>query len=91
MNAGLRVQQVGIEKIQYSYCQRLRWRCQNKEELGLEGQGTCRRYRQECGGWSKRSHCNRLRWRCEHKEELGLEGQGTCRTYRRQCGDEYSE
>jgi hypothetical protein len=49
VNAGLGVQQGGIEKIQYSYCNRLRWRFQHKEELGLEGQGACRTYRTQCG------------------------------------------
>lgn len=29
-------------------CQQLRWACEHKEELGLEGAGTCRRYREQC-------------------------------------------
>ncbi len=67
----------------YSYCQRLRYRCNHKEELGQEGQGNCRRYHEECG---QQSNCQRLRYRCYHKEELGQEGQGNCRRYHRECG-----
>ena len=32
------------------YCERLRWRCDHKDELGEQGQGNCQRYREECGG-----------------------------------------
>lgn len=32
-----------------NYCRRLRWQCQHKYELGEEGLGNCRRYREECG------------------------------------------
>jgi hypothetical protein len=42
----------GVLKAQwggYGYCQRLRWRCEHKYELGQEGQGNCQRYREECG------------------------------------------
>ena len=78
----------GVLKAQwggYGYCERLRWRCEHKYELGQEGQGNCQRYREECGG---RSHyCERLRWRCEHKYELGQEGQGNCQRYREECGE----
>jgi hypothetical protein len=31
-------------------CEELRKACLNKEELGEEGQGNCRRYRQVCQG-----------------------------------------
>jgi hypothetical protein len=68
-------------------CGRLRWMCEHKEELGLEGSGTCRRYREECGSNNDGGDpCARLRYQCEHKEELGLEGAGTCRRYRESCG-----
>ena len=29
-------------------CAKLRWTCEHKDELGLEGAGTCRRYREAC-------------------------------------------
>ena len=66
------------------YCSRLRRACENKEERGEEGQGNCRRYRNECGGGVSR--CERLRRACENKEERGQEGQGNCRRYRDECG-----
>ena len=66
------------------HCERLRWRCQHKEELGQEGMGNCQRYREECGG--RASYCERLRRACEHKYERGEEGQGSCRRYREECG-----
>lgn len=31
-------------------CSQLRFACREKERLGEEGQGNCRRYRKECGG-----------------------------------------
>ena len=33
---------------QASYCDRLRWQCEHKYELGREGEGICHRYREEC-------------------------------------------
>ena len=30
-------------------CAQLRYACEHKDELGLEGAGTCRRYRATCG------------------------------------------
>ena len=67
-------------------CNQLRWACQNKGELGLEGAGTCRHYREVCGGHHTMSHCDKLRYACEHKGELGIEGAGSCRRYRETCG-----
>ncbi len=67
-------------------CRQLRWACENKGELGLEGAGTCRRYRELCGGGGGMNHCDKLRYACENKEELGLTGAGTCRRYREECG-----
>jgi hypothetical protein len=31
-------------------CRGLRWACEHKEELGAQGAGICRRYREQCGG-----------------------------------------
>jgi hypothetical protein len=69
----------------YDYCERLRYRCQYKYELGEEGEGNCRRYREECGGRGQ-SYCDRLLWRCRNKHRLGEEGEGNCRRYREECG-----
>jgi hypothetical protein len=66
-------------------CAGLRWACENKDQLGLQGAGTCRRYRETCGGGGQ-GQCAQLRYACEHKDELGLEGAGTCRRYRETCG-----
>jgi hypothetical protein len=75
----------GVLQVQYGgHCERLRWKCQHKEELGQEGRGNCERYREECGG--RASYCERLRRACEHKEVRGEEGQGNCRRYREECG-----
>ena len=74
----------GVTPVQYGFCERLRWRCEHKNELGQEGEGNCRRYHEECGGRS--SSCERLRWKCEHKNELGQEGEGNCRRYHEECG-----
>ena len=82
--AGKAAIESGAILAQWGYCQRLRWRCEHKYELGQEGQGNCQRYREECGG--RASYCERLRWRCEHKYELGQEGQGNCQRYREECG-----
>ena len=29
-------------------CRRLHWKCEHKYELGQEGEGNCRRFREEC-------------------------------------------
>jgi hypothetical protein len=31
-------------------CRELRWACTHKEQLGEEGMGNCRRYRENCQG-----------------------------------------
>ena len=67
----------------YSHCDRLRYRCRHKEELGEVGEGNCRRYKEECGD---QNYCRQLRYRCYHKEELGEVGEGNCRRYHQQCG-----
>lgn len=66
------------------YCARLRNACKYKHERGEEGEGNCRRYRQECGG--RASYCERLRRACVSKEYRGEVGQGNCRRYRAECG-----
>ena len=65
-------------------CAGLRWACEHKDQLGLQGDGTCRRYRETCG--ERESVCGQLRWACEHKDQIGLQGAGTCRRYRDTCG-----
>ena len=45
-----------IEQVQYGrggYCERLRRACIYKEERGEVGEGNCRRYRNECGGYGR--------------------------------------
>jgi hypothetical protein len=67
-------------------CQELRRACEHKAELGEEGEGNCRRYRETCQqGQSRRQLCHELRYACLHKEELGEEGQGNCQRYRETC------
>ena len=65
-------------------CNALRWACQNKGAIGLQGAGTCERYREQCGYRANR--CQKLRYACEHKDEMGLQGAGTCERYRESCG-----
>ena len=77
--------ETGVLQVQYGgHCERLRYKCEHKYELGREGEGLCQRYREECGG--RANYCERLRRACEHKEERGQEGQGNCRRYREECG-----
>ncbi|MGH6800601.1 MAG: hypothetical protein ACRECZ_04140, partial [Methylocella sp.] len=60
---------------------------EQKEELGEQGEGNCRRYRETCQErQSRRPSCRELRNACLHKEELGEEGEGNCRRYRETCG-----
>ena len=69
-------------------CRGLRFACEHKDELGLQGLGTCRRFQEQCPervvGVSDQ-RCRQLRWVCEHKDELGLEGAGSCRRFREAC------
>src|SRR5215467_13946195 len=74
-------------------CRALRYACEHKEELGLQGFGTCRRYDELCARERPISDpspfsgaCRQLRWACENKDRLGLEGAGTCRRFRETCG-----
>ena len=77
--------ETGILTVQYGeHCERLRWRCEHKNELGQEGEGNCRRHHEECG--DRAHYCEHLRRACEHKYERGEEGQGNCRRYHEECG-----
>jgi hypothetical protein len=80
---GMLEQGGGVERVQSSYCDRLRRACIYKEERGESGEGNCRRYREECS--SGRSYCDRLRQACLYKEERGESGEGNCRRYRNEC------
>jgi hypothetical protein len=62
----------------------LRWACEHKDQLGLQGAGTCRRYKETCGGGH--GQYAPLRYACEQKDQLGLQGAGTCRRYHATCG-----
>jgi hypothetical protein len=67
-------------------CEELRRACEHKEELGEQGEGNCRRYRETCQQrQSRREMCRELRNACLHKEELGEQGEGNCRKYRETC------
>jgi hypothetical protein len=72
-------------------CSALRYACQHKDELGLQGAGTCRRFDELCPRGRvifepAPNTCRQLRWACEHKDQLGLQGAGTCRRFRETCG-----
>ncbi|PZR82825.1 MAG: hypothetical protein DLM68_15455 [Hyphomicrobiales bacterium] len=67
-------------------CEELRRACEHKEQLGEQGEGNCRRYRETCQQrQSRRQVCGELRSACLHKEELGEQGEGNCRKYRESC------
>jgi hypothetical protein len=72
-------------------CRGLRFACEHKDELGLRGAGTCRRFNELCGDVREQpanfpNNCRQLRWACENKDQLGLQGAGTCRRFRETCG-----
>jgi hypothetical protein len=62
-------------------CEELRLACENRRQLGEQGEGNCRRYRETCH-WQ---FCRELRQACQHKGELGERGEGNCRKYREIC------
>ena len=67
-------------------CEELRLACENKNRLGEQGEGNCRRYRETCQQrQSRREMCRELRNACLHKDELGEQGEGNCRKYRETC------
>jgi hypothetical protein len=72
----------GVTKVWAGYCEDLRYRCLNKEDLGGWGRGYCHRYRIECG---HARYCERLRQACRYKYERGEEGMGNCRRYKYEC------
>ena len=66
-------------------CEELRLACENKDRLGEQGEGNCRRYRQMCQRQSRREVCEELRAACLNKDRLGEQGEGNCRRYRQTC------
>ena len=66
-------------------CEELRRACENKDVLGEQGEGNCRRYRETCQRPVRRDMCAELRQACLHKDELGEQGEGNCRRYRETC------
>ena len=61
-------------------CEELRLACQMKRQLGEQGQGNCRAWRQ-----CKAAQCGDLREACMRKVQQGTQGEGNCRRYRDTC------
>jgi len=66
-------------------CEELRRACENKDRLGEQGEGNCRRYRETCQRPARRDVCGELRAACLNKDQLGEQGEGNCRRYRQTC------
>jgi hypothetical protein len=66
-------------------CEELRRACENKDRLGEQGEGNCRRYRETCQRAAPRDVCGELRAACLNKDQLGEQGEGNCRRYRETC------
>ena len=66
-------------------CDELRRACENKDRLGEQGEGNCRRYRETCQRPVRRDVCGELRQACLNKDKLGEQGEGNCRRYRETC------
>jgi len=66
-------------------CEALRRACEMKDQLGEQGAGNCRRYRETCQRPSRRETCQELRRACLYKDQLGEQGAGNCRRYRETC------
>lgn len=73
-------------------CQELAAACQKKDQLGEQGEGNCKKYRQYCQQrqaqpqrQDMRAYCRDMREACLHKEQLGEQGAGNCRQYRQTC------
>jgi hypothetical protein len=66
-------------------CEELRRACENKDRLGEQGEGNCRRYRETCQRPVRRDVCGELRAACLNKDQLGEQGEGNCRRYRQTC------
>jgi hypothetical protein len=65
-------------------CEELKLACEHKDQLGEQGEGNCRKYRETCLKPPAET-CADLRKACLHKGELGERGEGNCRKYREQC------
>ena len=65
-------------------CEELKLACEHKGQLGEQGQGNCRHYREVCLQPAVED-CAELRRACLHKGQLGEQGQGNCRKYRETC------
>jgi hypothetical protein len=65
------------------FCQQLRFKCEHRYELGEEGHGNCRRFKEICV--ERRVDCRALRYHCEHKDEFGERGRGNCRRFYELC------
>ena len=66
-------------------CEELRLACENKNRLGEQGEGNCRRYRETCQRPARQDVCVELRAACLNKDRLGEQGEGNCRRYRETC------
>jgi hypothetical protein len=66
-------------------CEELRLACENKDRLGEQGEGNCRRYRQMGQRQFRQQVCEELRVACLNKDQLGEQGEGNCRRYRTTC------
>lgn len=75
---------VGASPASAQNCAELRRACEMKRELGEQGRGNCRAYREQCTQ-QEEVNCSALRVKCMFKQELGEEGQGNCRAYRQNC------
>ena len=66
-------------------CEELRRACENKDRIGEQGEGNCRRYRESCQRPFRQDVCRELRAACLNKDQLGEQGEGNCRRYRQTC------
>ena len=55
----------------FGQCDELRRACENKDRLGEQGEGNCRRYRETCQRPVRRDVCGELRQACLNKDRLG--------------------
>ena len=64
-------------------CEDLRRACLDREAIGEQGQGNCRRYRGQCG--VSPDYCARLLRDCMRKDASGPNAGRSCRHYRLEC------
>ena len=76
---------VRVDRDRGGQCEELRRACENKNRLGEQGEGNCRRYRETCQRPVRRDVCGELRQACLNKDRLGEQGEGNCRRYRETC------